>query len=711
MRGIITTLVTTLGVLTYALPTSAQETDPILCVNAVGHTAGVRALVFSADSKRLYSAGMDKVVQVWSFPDFPRPFPSSTKGAFIEPWGKDLPIRWEIARGLRGCIYCLALHPRDEVLAIGGYGARGTAGEIIRVDPRDGMFQSPYAGHAQSVWGIAFSTDGRWLASIDLAGLALVWHQNAKEPLHLTRPDCEACEKAVLDHLAARPYRPIAAVGSDMVALPHCFKTDGGIASEILLYRAADGQQVRAIAWPGAGTIRAMAATADGRYLAAVCDRGDLCLWDLNPDAGKMPTLLDAGRMPTLRRLQQSLPGISLAFSADGTILLVGTAVRPETSASDLQVWDVPKHALRHTFPLKEAVYACAVSPDGKRIAYSGAGGNDIVLRPLDGPGEALLLRGGQQIVRAAFLRKGGQVASGTKRRQDTYATGYAFLCQPATSRRAGGECPGWALFPASSPAGSFPPSAATGAKQFDPLVLQPPERVGGRPAETSQAWGDWRGELQREKNGVQIFYRNEAKGFVRLDAEKQGILQTFCWIPDENGQAEAIALGSDLQCGVYLFGLNSPGQAPLRYYRGHHDAVTSLDVSGDRKYLLSASRDGTVRYWRLAGYRDGPATAPPLGRRHGGSRGPPRRHLNGRLGTALRPRRAPRRCPEKNRLAKSPRGRRGKRSERHRAPARTACLGHPGRFLHHPRRPPTGRLQLPGSMATLACRLYDRRR
>ncbi len=177
----------TVVLLLRALQTSAQETDPILCVNTLGHTAGVRALVFSADSKRLYSAGMDKVVQVWSFPDFPRAFPPATKGAFVEPWRKDVPIRWEIARGLRGCIYCLAMHPRDEVLAIGGYGARGTAGEIIRVDPRNGTFKPPYSGHAQSVWAVAFAADGRWLASMDLAGLAMVWHQDAKEPIRLTR--------------------------------------------------------------------------------------------------------------------------------------------------------------------------------------------------------------------------------------------------------------------------------------------------------------------------------------------------------------------------------------------------------------------------------------------------------------------------------------------------------------------------------------------
>ncbi len=317
--------------------------------------------------------------------------------------------------------------------------------------------------------------------------------------------------------------------------------------------------------------------------MAAVCDRGDLCLWDFGLNAGKMPALQD----PVLYRLQQSIPGISLAFSADGTILLVGTEVRTAgtmyswSAASELQVWDVPKRTLRHRFPLKEAVYACAVSPDGKRIAYSGAGGNDLVVRGLDRPTEALLFRGGQQIVRTAFVRK---------RRQDANApggSGYAFLFQPATSR------------------------GASDTRQFDPLVLEPPRRVAAPLAEAASTCGDWRGELNREKNGVQIYFRNEAKGCVQLDREKQGVIRTFCWVPDENGKAEAIALGSDLQCGIYLFGLNRTGpQMPLlRYYRGHQDAVTSLDVSGNGKYLLSASRDGTVRFWRLAGDGDGTAT------------------------------------------------------------------------------------------------------
>jgi WD40 repeat protein len=567
---------------------SAQESDPILCINTGGHTAGVRALAFSSDSTRLYSAGMDKVVHIWSFPDLARDLPtSSTRGAFVEPWKKEMPIRWEIARGLRGSIYCLALHPKGETLALGGYGARGSVGEIIRVDPRDGSFLSPYSGHAQSVWALSFSGDGRLLASMDLAGQAMLWRQDIKAPVRLTRPDSEVCEAAVIEHLRQRPFRPIVAIGSELVALPQSIKTQRGLVSEIALFRANDGQRVQVLDWPDAGAVRAMTATADGRLLAAACDQGKLCLWDLTEKASR-------------RRLQESVPVISLAFSPDGKTLIAGTDVRKDLSASELQVWDVGKRIQRHKYALKEAVYACAVSPDGKRLAYSGAGANDIVLRWLAQDGEALVLRGSQQVAKASFARQ---------------PAGYAFLFQPTGAR------------------------GAASAKKFDPATLQPPARTTAVPAEAPSSAGDWHGELKREKNGVQVYLRKEPKALVQLDPEKQGVVQTFCWVTDPKGQVEAIAIGSDLQCGVYVYGLGEGGSTAeqsdagkessakgphplplsqrergesvslLRYYRGHHDAVTSLDVSADGKYLLSGSRDGTIRYWRLPRYGQGSAT------------------------------------------------------------------------------------------------------
>jgi WD40 repeat protein len=42
------------------------------------------------------------------------------------------------------------------------------------------------------------------------------------------------------------------------------------------------------------------------------------------------------------------------------------------------------------------------------------------------------------------------------------------------------------------------------------------------------------------------------------------------------------------------------PSDAPVRTLHGHHNTVTSLAVSADGRLLVSASRDGSVRLWRV---------------------------------------------------------------------------------------------------------------
>ncbi len=94
---------------------------PRLVLNGQGHTASLRAMVFSGDEKYLYSAGLDKVVHVWEF-RAGRPRLERT----IRP-----PIN---RRG--GWIYAIAIGPSSEtpgerLLAVAGYGVSAPAGEIL----------------------------------------------------------------------------------------------------------------------------------------------------------------------------------------------------------------------------------------------------------------------------------------------------------------------------------------------------------------------------------------------------------------------------------------------------------------------------------------------------------------------------------------------------------------------------------------------------
>src|SRR5258708_25461291 len=88
----------------------ADEDRPWLAINAPGHTATVHALAFTPDSKRLCSAGLDKVVQVWNTSVVTRDL---RRARLLER-----SIRWPVNRGLRGSIYALAIAPNHGLLAL-----------------------------------------------------------------------------------------------------------------------------------------------------------------------------------------------------------------------------------------------------------------------------------------------------------------------------------------------------------------------------------------------------------------------------------------------------------------------------------------------------------------------------------------------------------------------------------------------------------------
>ena len=54
------------------------------------------------------------------------------------------------------------------------------------------------------------------------------------------------------------------------------------------------------------------------------------------------------------------------------------------------------------------------------------------------------------------------------------------------------------------------------------------------------------------------------------------------------------VAVGSD-DSMVYVYHLD---ERKISTLRGHEDAVQSVAFSSDNGYLMSASSDGTARYW-----------------------------------------------------------------------------------------------------------------
>ena len=545
------------------------ERQPWLRINAGGHTGSVQALAFTSDSRRLCSAGLDKVVQVWDLQAIPR----NLQRRFV----RERTIRWQVTRGLRGGIFALASAPDDALLAIGGYGAMGSLGEILLVDPVQGTLDDVLQGHRQTVCSLAFSTDGNWLASADTAGRAMLWKRPQWQATTLRRPDEPTYGLERARAIEKQPkFRPILFTGSSHVVLAVMTSetADAPLVWKLRRIDVTDPRSFRDFDGPHHGIVTALAATPDGLRLASADLAGNLYLWDLSGDAGD--------ERPQPVALTPEAIVISICFSPDGKTLVAGTAVGGAAAESQLQVWDLDTRTIQRRRPLCDHVRACAVSPDGKYLAYVGGKDNEVVVEPSGPDDRVIRLRGtGRRILKVAFAAEEPlyRVAFGTQFRHRGF-NDYAELNE-----------------------------------SFDAQRL---ELDTGKSLEASDwiaaDWGagDW--TATPESGGkLQLSRAGEAKGSISRVPQWEGTPRCYCWIPDDQGNPFAIAVGTDVQNSIYVYRLVEEGPCPvLRHFRGHHDYVTSAGVSRDLKYLVSASADGTIRFWSLADYAQGDT---PVGR------------------------------------------------------------------------------------------------
>lgn len=427
--------------------------------------------------------------------------------------------------------------------------------------PRLADTESILRGGSDGVRALAFSSDGRTLASADFDGTLRLWDVRARrpvgEPLHETTGE-------VWGIAFAPGGRTLAAAGAD---------------GTVRLWDAATGRQLAATR-AGGRPVRSVAFTPEGGLLATAGDDGTVWLRDPHTLARVGKPLRDhAGRI------------ISIAFSPDGTTLAAA-------GYDDVvRMWDVKTRRLLGRAPYhgKGPLLSLSFSGDGRVLATSCEDGTvrllDVRTRrftgtPFDAHAGAVwgvaLTYDGTTLGASGF--------DGTVRLWDVESHTQRVLRGHTRALTALAFAPGDRMLASASYDGTVrlwtvPP------RDRLPFVLDPPSKQA-----TAVAFSADGRFLVSGGFDPALRLWDLATGGVTDSVD--GSTEAVAISPD----SRTIAIGGD-DGKVRLFRAPSlrPVGGPLDAGTG---AVHSVRFSPDGTLLVAAGDDGRVRVWRLPGHR-----------------------------------------------------------------------------------------------------------